>query len=136
MNLHQLLGFARPYRGRLLLTMLFTTAAALVMLAVPWLAGQMLGGIVSGATGQQAQVAVWLVFCLVSIALLNFATDYQSTSTTALLLADARQRVFEHVQCLPLDFHDRRSKGDERQYRRGTVDLELRPRRLREQSRA
>ena len=112
MNLRQLLVFAHPYRWRLLLTMLFTTTAALVMLAVPWLAGQMVGGIVAGATGEHARMAVLLVFCLASIAILSFATSYQSTTTTALLLADVRQRVFEHVQCLPLDFHDRRSKGD------------------------
>src|SRR5215218_7447627 len=112
MSLRQLMSLAWPYRARLLALVVLTTAGSLLVLAVPWLAGQMLGGIVSGMSGGQVRVAGLLALCLGAIALVNYATAFQSTTTAARLLSDLRQQVFEHVQQLPLAFHDSRSKGD------------------------
>ena len=112
MKLAFLLQFVRPYRRQLTGLVLLTAVSSLLLLAVPWLAGQMLGGILSGSAAGQGRMAGLLVGCLVTIALLNFATSYQSAVTTAKLLADLRQRVFDHLQALPLAFHDGRSKGD------------------------
>ncbi|MCL6730136.1 ABC transporter ATP-binding protein [Sphingomonas hankyongi] len=112
MKARQLIAFARPYSGPLSILVLLTTASSILILAVPWLAGQMLARIVSGSASGQGQVIPLLLLCLAGVALLSFGTAYQSARTTAHLLSDLRQRVFDHVQRLPLGFHDGRSKGD------------------------
>jgi ABC-type multidrug transport system fused ATPase/permease subunit len=112
MEVRQLFAFARPYSGRLAILVVLTTASALLYLALPWLAGRMLGGIVAGNSVADGRVLPALVFCLAGLALLGFATAYQSARTTAQLLLDLRQRMFDHVQRLSLSFHDGRSKGD------------------------
>ena len=112
MKTRELLVFARPYRVPLAIMVILTTASSLLFLAVPWLAGRILGNIVSGANAGDGRIVALLLLCLAGIAVLNFATAYQSTRTTARLLSDLRQRIFDHVQQLSLGFHDGRSKGD------------------------
>ncbi len=112
MQLRQLLGYARPYRGRLLLVSALTCASSLVLLAMPWLAARVLASIVAGAARPGAPIVLALLFCLVATAALNFAVSFQAASTSARLLADLRERVYEHIQRLPMVFHDSRRGGD------------------------
>lgn len=111
MEFSQLLKRARPYWAALVVMVLLTAVTSALTLAIPWLAGQMLGGVVNG-TATSGRVIVLLVLCLVAIAALAFITAIQSSRTTARLLTDLRQQVFDHVQALPLAYHDARSKGD------------------------
>ncbi len=112
MRIRQLLRFGRPYRSELLALVTLTTAHSVVLLAVPWLAGHMLGGIVAGSEGGQARTLGLLALCLVAVALLNFITIERMVRTGARVLADLRERIYDHVQRLPMASHDHRSKGD------------------------
>ena len=112
MRLRQLLGFGGAYRTELAVLVTLTTAGSLLMLAIPWLAGHMLGGIVAGDGQAQGRVVGLLVLCLAAVALLNFITVNQMTTTGARVLADLRERIYDHVQRLPMSYHDGRSKGD------------------------
>lgn len=111
MHVRQLLSFARPYRASLLALVLLNLCSSLVLLAVPWLAGHLLGGIVAGGTERSSPIVLLLV-CIAAISALTFAGAYQASVATARLLGDIREHVFEHVQRLPLEFHDKRKKGD------------------------
>ncbi len=111
MNLRQLFSYAKPYSGSLAVLVALNILSSLVLLAVPWLAGQLLGGIVSRVTAQTWPVGL-LVLCVAAVAALNFTMAYRSTISTAAFLSDIRGRVFRHLQGLPLAFHDSHRKGD------------------------
>ena len=112
MHTRQLLTYARPYRAKLAGLVALTTASSIILLGIPWLAGRLFGGIVTGETASHGTTVAVLVLCLVAIAALNYATALQAASTSAGLLADLRYRVYQHVQHLPAAFHDLHSRGD------------------------
>ena len=114
MPVRTLLLFAAPYRFRLLLVGVLTAGSALVTLAVPWLAARMLGGILApDALGLGLGELVGLLFvALTSVALLNFAVAYASGATASRLLADLRVKVYQHLQALPVGFHENSRQGD------------------------
>ena len=112
MYLQQLLSYARPYRRRLLVLGTLSIASSIVLLSIPWLAGQMLGGIVTGQSFASPRLVGLIILSLAAISILNFARASQSAKIGSQVLADLRCRIFDHVQRLPLEFHDSREKGD------------------------
>lgn len=112
MPLQSLLKFAAPYIRQLILVGLLTLASSLLMLAVPWLAGRMLGDILSASGIGEGGLVGLLLLALVTIALLNFVVAYVSGDTAARLLSDLRLRIYEHLQALPIGFHENHRQGD------------------------
>ena len=112
MALRTLLSYARPYRLQLLLLGLLAIGSSLAMLVLPWLAGHMIGGIFAPETANLARLAGLLLLAIACLALLNFAIAYVSGATSARLLADLRLRVYEHLQRLPIGFHENHRQGD------------------------
>ena len=87
-------------------------ASSLVTLAVPWLAGTMLAGIATRNTGPAGWLAAALLFALAVTALLNFAVALVSGSAVHKLIAGLRKHVYNHLQGLPVGFHESRQQGD------------------------
>ena len=112
MQFRQLIEFSRPYRGRLLTLTALSLASSLVLLPIPWLAGQIVGGIASASAVDPAVLVGLIIVSLVAVSVLNFVRAAQATATAARVHADLRCTIFEHVQRLPLAFHDRQRKGD------------------------
>lgn len=112
MQLSYLLEHARPYRSKLLLIALLSIAASLATLALPWLAGQLIGGAVGQETVSLSWVTLLLVGALAMMTGLNMANQLVSGIVTARVLADLRTDVYEHVQKLPMAFHDQGRQGD------------------------
>lgn len=112
MQFRQFVTYARPYRMRLLALAALSGASALVLLSIPWLAGSMLGGIVSGSAINFGGLVALLILALATLAIVNYALASQSATTGARVLADLRCRIYEHVQRLPMGFHHSREKGD------------------------
>ena len=100
----------RPYRTQLALTVLLLLAQSAILLAMPWMAGrfsaallaaQPVAGILSG------------IFGLVVIqALLTWLVGVRMQATAMGLIADGCTRLFDHVQSLPLGWHQDRRRGD------------------------
>lgn len=111
MNLRALLQLAAPYQKSLITVGMLTVGSSLVLLAIPWLAGHMIGGIISQAATLGRLVSL-LLLALVTLALLNIAVSIVSATTSAQILADLRMRVYEHLQRLPLGFHENHRQGD------------------------
>ena len=111
MKVRSLVELAAAYRWSLLALVGLTLLGSLVMLAIPWLAGRMLGGIMF-AQATAANLMALLLGALVVLAALSFATSYLSRSTAVRLLADLRVRIYSHLQDLPLAFHHDRRQGD------------------------
>ena len=112
MELRTVLSFAAPYRYRLILVGVLTLASSLATLTIPWLAGQMAGGMLTPNAGSQARLVTLLLSALALIAVLNFAVSWISGATAARLLADLRMRIYQHLQSLPLEFHENHRQGD------------------------
>lgn len=105
-----LLDLVRPYRGRLLFAlalMLGQTAAVLVM---PWLGGRFSGSIIAG-TPVAGLLALAFVLIVVQ-AVLSYLVGVRTQGVAVHLIADASARVFDHLQSLPLDWHQQRRRGD------------------------
>ena len=112
MTLRFLLNRAMPYRGQLLAISALTLAGSFVMLAVPWLAGQFLGDILTGGSLPMEQVVLLLVAALLANGGLTIAAAMLTARTAGRVLADLRLETYAHVQSLPLGYHDRNRQGD------------------------
>ncbi|GAA4716701.1 ABC transporter ATP-binding protein [Sphingomonas lutea] len=112
MPIFRILRLNRQHMARLLLLVILTTASSVVLLVVPWMAGHLLGTMVTGQEGALKGAVGVLAACLVAIAMLSFLTADRMVRMSAALLAELRERIFDHVQRLPMAFHDSRGKGD------------------------
>ena len=112
MPFRDLLAIARPYRWQLVLLGLLSILGSAAMLAIPALGARLLGGMFDANNRSGATIAALLVAAVVAIALVNFLTTLYSGNTAARLLADLRQRIYRHVQALPLGYHENHRQGD------------------------
>jgi ATP-binding cassette subfamily B protein len=112
MELRTLLTLAAPYRKQLILLGLLTLISSLATLAIPWLAGKMISGILSPGTTDQYRLVALLLTLLAAIALLNVAVSWISGETSARMLAGLRMKIYEHVQALPISFHETHRQGN------------------------
>lgn len=111
MNIRLLLGFTAPYRASLYVSEALMLTGSLAALAVPWLGGLFASEILSSGTGT-GMVLLWLLMLLAAQALLKFFTSALLARTSSSILADLRLRVYDHLQALPLRFHQQRRQGD------------------------
>ena len=115
MTLRHLLALARPHRGALLLLMALTLAESVVLLAVPALAGRLLGDILSLAGPSLGPslgpVLALLLLALTAAAALRAGLGVVSGRTAARILAELRTRLHDHLLALPLPFHQRQAHG-------------------------
>jgi ATP-binding cassette, subfamily B, bacterial len=112
MDLRHLIGYAAPYRWPLALAACVMLLEAGAMLALPWLGGQLAAGVLLDA-GHDLQFVLWALLAVLACqALLRFANGYIAGRTAQRLLADLRVRVYDHLQALPLSFHQARRQGE------------------------
>ena len=99
-----------PYRGALLLAVALLLCESLVMLTMPWFAGRvaqaLLGGVVPGAL-----LLAWLGVLTVQAGL-SFGNGVVLGSTSSRVVADLGSRVYDHLQSLPLSWHQQRKRGE------------------------
>lgn len=112
MNFRFLVAQAAPYRRQLVLIGLLSVLGSLATLAVPWLAGQLIGGVLDAGSARLPHIVGLLVAALTALALLNIIAAILSAAAAARILADLRIRIHAHIQKLPLSFHDRSRQGD------------------------
>ena len=102
----------RPYRGRVALMFLGLLAATAAGLAPPYLAGK---AIDSGILAGDVSALDWIVAAFVAVAIVYAAATYLQTYMVGWVgtrvLQDLRERVFTHIQSMPIGFFTRRSPG-------------------------
>lgn len=111
MNIRLLLGLTTPYRTSLYACEVLMLVASLAALAVPWLGGQFASDVLS-KNSSTTSILLWLLVLLAAQALLKFFTTDLLGRTSTSILADLRTRVYDHLQALPLAFHQQRRQGD------------------------
>src|SRR5689334_21149596 len=110
--LRRLLGYLRPYRGRMLWSVVLVLLSSGLSLSVPYLIKVAIDGYIavgdgSGLTG----IAVLLAGDFVAIYLTSALLQYVLSWVGQRLLATLRDDLFRHLQQLSLGYHDQHIVG-------------------------
>ncbi|HET6773273.1 MAG TPA: ABC transporter ATP-binding protein [Acidimicrobiales bacterium] len=111
-TLRRIVDFARPHRRALARFLALSVVAALLTIATPVLAGQVVDEIVEGKD-QGRVIALAVVIALVAVldAVVGIAERWQSAKIGEGLILDLRRAVFGHVQRMPVAFFTRTRTG-------------------------
>lgn len=112
----QLLALIWPWRGRMMLVAALMLFESLTMLAVPWFSGQLAGRLVTStddvASGPGAGLIVGILALLTTVAGLRAAVTLLSGSMSVHFLAQLKGVLHDHLQSLPVPFHENHQRGD------------------------
>ncbi len=112
-GLLRLLGFVRPYAGRMLLAGVFLTLSSLVLLALPWGVRNIVdSALVRRDAALLNLVAVTLVGILLLQMLFGFAQTYLLGYVGERVVADVRKAVYAHMARLPLGYFNEQRTGE------------------------
>jgi len=103
---------AHQFRHRLALISALSILASAATLAIPWLAGQFLAGILSGGSEDIQRTVVLLIAALICLTVVTILVAIVSEDASGRILADLRAEIHEHVQCMSVSFHDRTRDGE------------------------
>jgi len=106
-----LFEFAQPHRLPLMIGIFFMVAETAVSLAVPWLGGQFINDFLGGNRPSMLTILLLIAGLFSAQALLRVAGGYVFAKRAALILADIRVRLYEHIQSLPITFFQQRQQG-------------------------
>ena len=102
---------ALPHRAALGFGVLFMLAETAVSLSVPWFGGRFAENLL-GKDRPSMQVILLLLAGLFTVqALLRLAGSYVFAKRAALILANMRTQLYEHIQSLPLSYFQQRQQG-------------------------
>src|SRR5437868_14647018 len=111
-RLGTLVRLTRPYRTRTLLSVVSLLLATATALAPPFLSKY---AVDDGIRQHDLAKLWWIVGAFLVAGLLNWAMSYAQTYLTGWvgerILADLRNRLFDHLQRLSLDFYERNRAG-------------------------
>ena len=106
--------FARPYRRDITVFLVTVVVAAVIGVATPLLAGDVINAITAdgaGAGGTVVRLALLIAGLAVADALLSLAQRWYSARIGEGIILDLRTRVYDHVQRMPLQFFTRTQTG-------------------------
>jgi ABC-type multidrug transport system fused ATPase/permease subunit len=111
-TLARILDFARPHRRALIVFLALSVVTALLTVATPVLAGQVVDAIIAGED-QGRVVLIALVIAAIALleAVVGLAGRWQSAKIGEGLILDLRRAVFGHVQKMPVAFFTRTRTG-------------------------
>lgn len=111
-TVRRIAGFAAPYRGALMIFLVTVVASALIAVATPVLAGQVVNQITKDADpGVVVRIAVIIAVLAVVDAILSLVQRWYSARIGEGLIFQMRTQVFDHVQRMPLAFFTRTQTG-------------------------
>ena len=88
---------AKPFVPELALISVVTLFGSGAMLAVPWLAGQLLGGLAGDASINVSQTLVLLIVALAVMTALNILAAILSELASGRILAGLRREAYSHL---------------------------------------
>src|SRR5215831_13509737 len=111
-TIRRIVGYARPYRWKLLLFLLVTSLDAMVVVVNPLLLRELIdNGIIARNQGVVLAVALTVAGVAVFDALLGVLNRWFSARIGEGLIYDLRTQVFDHVQRQPIAFFTRAQTG-------------------------
>jgi ATP-binding cassette subfamily B protein len=110
----RIVAFARPYRRDIVVFLITVVLSAVIGVATPVLAGDVINTITRGgsdAGGIVVRLALFIAGLAVVDALLSLAQRWYSARIGEGIHLDLRTRVYDHVQRMPLQFFTRTQTG-------------------------
>ncbi|SCL36999.1 ATP-binding cassette, subfamily B [Micromonospora rhizosphaerae] len=110
----RIIDFARPYRRDIMIFLVTVVLAAIIGVATPVLAGDVINAINRGgseAGSLVVRLALVIAALAVADALLSLAQRWYSARIGEGIILDLRTRVYDHVQRMPLQFFTRTQTG-------------------------
>ncbi|MEE6256906.1 ABC transporter ATP-binding protein [Plantactinospora sonchi] len=113
-SVRRVVEFARPYRRDISVFLLTVVLAAIIGVATPVLAGDVINTITGGGAGA-GRLVVHLALIIAGLAvldaLLSLAQRWYSARIGEGIILSLRTRVYDHVQRMPLQFFTRTQTG-------------------------
>lgn len=106
-----LTGFARPHARALAIGAVFMVGETLVSLVLPWLGGKVVGDLFGSEPMALHRLLLLLALLVTGQALLQVAGSYLFSRRAAMVLADIRLRLYDHIQSLPVGYFQERQHG-------------------------
>jgi ABC-type multidrug transport system fused ATPase/permease subunit len=107
-----LLQYITPHRRVLLVVLGLLLAGSAVSLANPWLAGLLTASVLGqGELDPALLLGLWLALLAIG-SLISFFTSYRIGSTGQQLTCELRNRLYQHMQLLPVGYYQQRRRGD------------------------
>jgi ATP-binding cassette subfamily B protein len=110
----RIVAFARPYRRDIVVFLITVVLSAVIGVATPVLAGDVINTITKGggeAGGIIVRLALFIAGLAVVDAFLSLAQRWYSARIGEGIILDLRTRVYDHVQRMPLQFFTRTQTG-------------------------
>ncbi len=115
MKFTRLLQTITPHRNTLLMVLLLLVADSLAALAQPWIAGKLTTAALAGDAIDfiviQKILLLWLLLITLK-SIINFFSSYLVGTTGEKMATKLRQRVYEHMQVLPISYFHARRPGE------------------------
>jgi ABC-type multidrug transport system fused ATPase/permease subunit len=118
----RLLGFLRPYRRPVVLSLVLASLAMIGTVAIPWLVGRAVDSIHRGDRGDIMPFVVLIIGAASLRLLLSVSRRLIAGRVSLGVEYDLRNRLYGHLQSLELGFFDRQQVGQ--LMSRATVDLQ------------
>ena len=111
-TLRRLMGFARPYRGALWLSIILALAAQAFELAVPWLTGDVIDEAIQPKDTGKLKFLIGLMLGAAILRFVLMTVRRLVSGTMAVSIEyDLRNRTYSHLQRLSFSFYDRNQTG-------------------------
>ena len=111
-TLRRMLGFARPYRGMLWLSIVLALGAQAFELAVPWLTGDVIDNAIRPRDRGHLKLLIGLMIGAALLRLVLITARRLVAGTMAVNIEfDLRNRAYAHLQRLSFSFFDRNQTG-------------------------
>ena len=121
--LRRLLRFLRPHTGRVAVTALSAAGLMACSVTLPYLTGRVIDDVVRGGDRDALAPLLWLVVAVVVVRMgFGVVRRWVSGHVSLAVEYDLRQRLFAHLQRMPLSYYDRMPVGQ--LMSRATSDLQ------------
>ncbi len=110
----RLLGYLRPYRGKLALALVCMVVVSLTTLALPWILGrELIDRVILGKNVFLLNLIAIALVVLVGIkGLFSYGQTYLMSFVGYRLITDLRNQTYQHLQRLSLSFYKRKRTGE------------------------
>lgn len=109
-DLKFLLKQTRPYRSKLWFAVALLLMESAVLLALPWFAGRVMQALLVQSIPAKL-LLIWLMVMGLQ-AIISMTSSFTMGSINQRVTADLGLRLYEHLQALPLPWHQQRKRGE------------------------
>ena len=109
-DLQFLLKQTRPYRAKVWFAVFLLVLESAVLLAMPWFAGQVAASLLERQV--PTHLLLWWLLIMAAQAGISMGQRFLMGSIHQRITADLGMRLYDHLQALPLPWHQQRKRGE------------------------